>query len=89
LSYVDWANPLELVAIGGDIGRASDREVFKELLGYTVTFSDNNGTPVRSFTFDPDRELLSVADWTEGETLDVIAGDDFLKQLDGDPLNGG
>lgn len=37
LSYIDWINPLELIAVGGDIGRDYSRESEKELIGYSIS----------------------------------------------------
>lgn len=39
LSYIDWINPGELVALGGDYGRHLSREWGKELLGHIITIT--------------------------------------------------
>jgi RHS repeat-associated protein len=81
LSYGDWLNPFELVAISGDFGRAIDREMGKELIGHTITVRDEQGQPLKSFTFSPNGELMSVANWNGTEIGEVIKGLDYLNSL--------
>jgi hypothetical protein len=74
-------NPFELVAIGGDIGRAIDRETSKELIGYTITVRDESGQPLKSFSLGTDGGLVSVADWKNGDISGVTSGEDYLNSL--------
>jgi hypothetical protein len=66
VSYVDWLNPLELAAIGADVGRSMDRERWKELIGYTITIKDGNGSPLISIAIGPDGEPISQTPWNNG-----------------------
>jgi Domain of unknown function (DUF4157) len=59
LSYIDWVNPLELVAIGGDIGRNWDRERTKELKGLVFSQAGRDGS-VQTYEMDPDGILVRV-----------------------------
>ena len=65
LSYLDWINPGELVAMAGDAGRYIDREIDKELVGFSVTVIQCN-KPLYSFGFDTDGRLISSGEWREG-----------------------
>lgn len=66
VSYVDWVNPFELAAIGADVGRSMDRELWKELLGYTITIKDDDGNPMISIAIGPDGEPISQTPWNNG-----------------------
>jgi hypothetical protein len=59
LSYLDWVNPLELVAIGGDIGRGLDRERTKELEALILALPGKNGGMVH-YVLDPTGQLTRV-----------------------------
>jgi hypothetical protein len=59
LSYLDWVNPLELVAIGGDLGRDWDRERTKELKALIFTRQGPNGT-IQTYELDPEGQLVKV-----------------------------
>jgi hypothetical protein len=59
LSYLDWVNPLELVAIGGDIGRNLDRERTKELKALILALPGKNGGVVH-YILDPSGQLTQV-----------------------------
>jgi len=59
MSYLDWVNPLELVAIGGDFGRNLDRErtkILKLLVFNTITKDRVRQT----YEMNPEGELLRV-----------------------------
>ena len=66
MSYIDWVNPFELVALGGDVGRSINRELSKELIGYLVTIRDENGAPIMTVAIGPDGEPISESPW-DGE----------------------
>ncbi|MCG8417061.1 MAG: hypothetical protein MJE77_03845 [Proteobacteria bacterium] len=59
LSYLDWVNPLELVAIGGDIGRDFDRERTKELKAVVFTRRSPKGS-VQTYEVNPQGRLVRV-----------------------------
>jgi hypothetical protein len=59
LSYLDWVNPLELIAIGGDLGRDWDRERTKELKALIFTRQGPNGT-IQTYELDPEGQLVKV-----------------------------
>ena len=66
-AYLDWVNPGELVAMGGDFGRYLDREWNKELIGYLITIRDENGQPLTTIAIGPDGEPISHTPWKDGE----------------------
>lgn len=82
LSYLDWINPGELVALGGDLGRSIDREISKELIGITLTTKNNDESPLRTYGFDLDGNLVSVSTWDNGEIVDRVDGEQFLDSLE-------
>jgi hypothetical protein len=59
LSNLDWINPLELIAIGGDIGRNWDRERTKELKALVFNRVAKDGT-VQTYELDPEGQLVRV-----------------------------
>jgi hypothetical protein len=59
LSHLDWINPLELIAIGGDIGRDWDRERTKEMKALLFTREGPNGT-IQTYELDPEGQLIKV-----------------------------
>ena len=59
LSYLDWINPGELIAIGGDIGRDWDRERTKELKALVFNRQLADGTR-QSYEVDPEGKLVRV-----------------------------
>jgi hypothetical protein len=59
LSYLDWINPGELLAIGGDIGRDWDRERTKELRALMLTRVTDDGSR-QTYELDPDAVLQRV-----------------------------
>lgn len=71
-----------MLAVAGDCGRAVDREISKELIGYTLTFRDKDEKPVKSFTLDTNGELISAADWTSEGIGKVTPGADYLRELE-------
>lgn len=75
LSSADWVNPCEWMAMGGDLGRAADRELWKELIGVSVTIT-KNGTPFATVNVDPEGELISVGFWNGGKLADVLTPGD-------------
>ena len=81
LSYLDWVNPGELIAMGGDLGRSIDREVGKEFIGLSVTIKKDD-QPLTTYSFDKEGALLSVARWKEGRIESTISGEEFLSGLD-------
>jgi hypothetical protein len=73
LSYLDWVNPLELIAIGGDIGRDWDRERTKELKSLLFTREGPNGT-IQTYELNPEGELVKVyVKGPKGETKEFTA----------------
>ena len=71
-SLVDWANPCEWLALGGDVGRSIDRETAKELVGVILTIS-KNGQPYATITLDPSGKLISAASWENGEIKNILS----------------
>ena len=59
LSALDWINPLELIAIGGDIGRDLDRERTKELKSLLFHVRKASGGVV-TYELDPEGQLVMV-----------------------------
>ena len=80
-SYFDYINPGELIAFGGDVGRAIDREREKEYLGLFVTIK-KDGQPLSTYSFDKEGTLLSVGRWEGGRLTSVVGGEEFLRSLD-------
>ncbi|MBV6501892.1 MAG: hypothetical protein CJBNEKGG_04433 [Prosthecobacter sp.] len=66
MSYLDWINPGELIAMGGDYGRELSREQEKELIGFSLTISEC-GKPAWTFGFDANGKLTSSAEWVDGK----------------------
>ena len=79
LSYLDWVNPLELAVLGAEAGRWLDRQLEKELVGITLTLSKKNGPPIRSYTFDPQGQLVSVAYWQDGSIHDRYTAQQYFR----------
>lgn len=71
-SYLYWVNPGELLAIAGDVRRSIDRELVKELLGYTITIKDEHGAPLVSITLGPNGEPISQTLWIDGKPGEAI-----------------
>jgi hypothetical protein len=72
LSYADWVNPCQWIAIGGDIGRSIDREKAKKLIGISITLTKNS-VPDATVNLDPNGELVSIGYWNDdGEIGDVV-----------------
>lgn len=85
LRHLDWVNPGELIALGGDIGRALDREMSKELVGFAVTTfnkTEDGQTPNTTFTFDKAGELQTVSTWKDGKVAETISGEDYFKRAE-------
>lgn len=59
LSYLDWINPGELVAIGGDLGRDWDRERTKELKALVFNRQLPDGSR-QSYEVSPEGTLMRV-----------------------------
>src|SRR5215218_4676126 len=76
LSYIDWINPLELVAIGGDIGRNWDRERTKELKGLVFTQAGRDGS-VQTYEMDPDGILVRVIVVSPSGAVREMTAEDF------------
>ncbi len=82
VSYLDWVNPLETVALAGDIGRWMGRELDKELIGYIVTLQNSGGAPSVSFTLGVNGELISVAIWNGGSDPNVLSAEEYFAALE-------
>lgn len=81
LSYLDWINPLELIAIGGDIGRELDRERTKELKSLIFTREGPNGT-IQTYELDPAGKLIKVyVKGPKGEQKELTA-EEYYKLLE-------
>jgi hypothetical protein len=80
LSYLDWVNPLELIAIGGDIGRAIDRELSKELKAIVFTRVTPNGTK-QSYELDPGGNLVRVIAVSKEGKEKRLSADEFYSLL--------
>ncbi len=87
---LDFLNPLEVVAMGADAGRWLDRAMSKELLGVTLSVSKRGGPPIISYSFDPEGNLVSVAEWKDASVRDRFSGEQYLEWLESgvrdDPL---
>jgi hypothetical protein len=59
LSYLDWVNPLELIAIGGDMGRNWDRERTKELKAIVLNRVAKDGSR-QTYELDAEGRLARV-----------------------------
>lgn len=59
LRHLDWVNPGELIALGGDLGRMLDRERSKELKALVFTRKAPDGT-TQTYELDPEGQLLRV-----------------------------
>ncbi|MES0491491.1 MAG: hypothetical protein ABUK01_15965 [Leptospirales bacterium] len=57
MSYLDWVNPLELVAVGGDFGRNLDRENTKILKLLVFNIMTKDGVK-QTYEMNPEGELL-------------------------------
>ena len=78
LSYIDYVNPAELVAIGGDIGRNWDRERTKELRALVFNQVGRDGS-VQTYEMDPEGVLLRVIVKSKtGEVKEMTAEDFFI-----------
>ena len=79
LSYIDWINPFELVAIGGDIGRNWDRERTKKLQGLVFSQVGRDGS-IQTYEMDPDGNLLRVivASASGGAVKEMTAEDFYI-----------
>jgi hypothetical protein len=87
--HLDWINPLELLAVAGDIGRAIDREIGKELLGFaltTYTGDGDNRTAQNTFTFNMEGFLESVSTWADGAIVETISGEEYFKRAEEERL---
>jgi hypothetical protein len=73
LRHLDWINPLELIAIGGDIGRDWDRERTKELKALVFSHEAADGSVV-TYELDTDFELVRVfVNGSKGEYKELTA----------------
>lgn len=77
--HLDWINPLALLALGNDVGRQIDQELWKELIGYTVTIRDDKGEPLVSITLGPDGEPISQTPWIDGKPGEPVALDPMVE----------
>jgi RHS repeat-associated protein len=89
--HIDWINPAELLAVGGDMVRDIERDIRADFIGSTVTVSDDIGNPIRTFTFDKDGVLQTVAFWKTryNEIERTIAAEEYFLELtqgDSDPI---
>ena len=81
LSCLDWINPGDLVAVGGDIGREISRQMSKALIGVALTVSEN-GKPVLTITFDNQSgDIKKIALWQCGELVQTIEGENLNTYL--------
>ncbi len=80
LSYLDWINPLELIAIGGDIGRDLDRERTKELKAIVVNRVTDDGT-VQTYELDPEGELIRVIVVKPDGKQKILSADEYYTFL--------
>ena len=71
ISLLDWINPGELIAMGGDVGRDWDREREKQYLGTTMTIT-KDGSPLVSYVFGTAGDLLSVNYWKKNGDVSVV-----------------
>lgn len=77
LSRLDWINPLELIAIGGDIGRDWDRERTKELKALVFNRVADDGS-IQTYELDPEGHLVRVIIvGPEGEQKTLTADEYF------------
>ena len=80
LSYLDWINPLELIAIGGDIGRDLDKEVTKAAKAIVVNRVTIDGT-VQTYELDPEGELVRVIVVKPDGKQKILSADEYYTFL--------
>ena len=88
--HLDWINPLELIAIGGDAGRWIDRQISKELIGITATVS-HCSKPRYTFSFDANGNLIGVGKWNKDGQLESMeleqVSEPFWDKLNDEMIN--
>jgi len=80
LSYLDWVNPGELLAIGGDIGRGWDRERTKELKALVFNRVTADGT-VQTYELNPEGELVRVILVKPDGKQKILSADEYYTFL--------
>jgi hypothetical protein len=80
LSYLDWINPFELVAIGGDLGRTWDRERTKELKALVFSRVAPDGT-IQTYELNPEAELVRVILVRPGGQQKTLSAEDYYTFL--------
>ncbi len=80
LSYLDWINPGELIALGGDIGRDWDRERTKELRGLVFNLKGRDGS-IQTYEMDPEGVLLRVIVVSASGRTKEMEAEDFYTFL--------
>lgn len=84
-SWLDWVNPFELLAIGGETARNIDREREKEFLGVTTTIMKNDQRWM-TFAHGAEGELKSVTFWDIHPVGITVGGKGFEAALRGENL---
>ena len=80
LSYLDWINPGELVAIGGDLGRDWDRERTKELKALVFNRQLADGSR-QSYEVRPEGTLVRVIAVSSTGVRKEMTADEFYEFL--------
>ncbi len=80
LSYLDWVNPLELIAIGGDIGRDKDRERTKELKAIVFNRIAADGT-IQTYELDLEGQLVRVIIVKPGGQQKTLSAEEYYTFL--------
>lgn len=80
LAKLDWINPLELIAIGGDIGRSLDRERTKELQALVFNRESSDGSK-QTYEMTPDGELVRVIVVSKDGAQKELSAEEYFELL--------